>query len=365
MKLEIPPRTWWMLLGLGVAFYAFVLFLPVVISILLLLTMTALLTLLLYPLADRFEQYGMKRSLTVGIVLLLVALLFGFLIVEIIPLVANSLSALARNIETLSPMVETYLPDLFPAATEDGVSPIISFVANSLLQFASNIGGLVGQIGGLFFAFFVIIVLVLNLVSDPRMSRVLMQFFVPQQYHQRLGFLTQRVSEGLSRWFVAQLSISMYYIVCYGTVNAVLDVPYGLSIAIIAGLLEFIPYLGGIVGLVLSMLAAATVSSTTVIWIFVSNLIIGSVCVYFVSPYFYSRAINVPVGAILLGLFIGGQIGGFFAALLTVPVVTIIVILARELRPIPLLDAETVDNAQVEPAAATATQLSTPSGEQQ
>lgn len=32
---------------------------------------------------------------------------------------------------------------------------------------------------------------------------------------------------------------------------------------------------------------------------------------------------------------IAGQVGGFFAALLTIPVVTILTILVRELRPLP------------------------------
>jgi len=87
-----------------------------------------------------------------------------------------------------------------------------------------------------------------------------------------------------------------------------------------------------------------------VIWVVVTNTVIGSVAVYFVSPYFYSRAINIPVGAVLLGLFVGGQVGGFFAALLTIPVVTMVLILLRELRPmsLPTLDIADVEEEEEE-----------------
>jgi predicted PurR-regulated permease PerM len=135
-------------------------------------------------------------------------------------------------------------------------------------------------------------------------------------------------------------------------VNTLIGVPFAMPISIIAGLLEFIPYLGGIIGLALSIMAAATVSVETVIWVVVTNSIIGSVAVYFVSPYFYARAINIPVGAVLLGLFIGGQVGGFFAALLTIPVVTMAMILLRELRPMSLLSLRTAPATETDESPA-------------
>jgi predicted PurR-regulated permease PerM len=222
-------------------------------------------------------------------------------------------------------------------------------LTNVMLQAAGTIGNLAGRLGAGFFMLFVILVLVFTLVSNPEASRNLLRFFVPVRYHERVTSLTYSISEGLARWFFAQLSISGYYILAYGIVNTVLGIPFGIPIAIIAGLLEFIPYLGGIVGLILSALAAATLGTEAVIWILVTNTIIGSVCVYFVSPYFFARAINVPVAGILLGLFIGGQVGGFFAALLTIPVVTIVVILLRELRPQRVPVSNTTTPASVPP----------------
>ena len=60
---------------------------------------------------------------------------------------------------------------------------------------------------------------------------------------------------------------------------------------------------------------------------------IGSVCVYFVAPYAFSRAVDVPPALILLGLFVGGLVGGFFAALLTAPLLAVAIVLLRKLRP--------------------------------
>jgi predicted PurR-regulated permease PerM len=333
ITLRLSRNTWLALLGLGVALYVTVAMFPLLINVGLLLFLAVLLALLISPLADRLEARKVPRGWTVTGVLLIIVAVFTFLVFQLVPLIVNSLRALSGLSATLGPDIQAYLPDFLRDSVPTDTGAILRFVSNVLSQAAGMVGGIAGQLGTIFFTLFVLVVLVSTLVNDEQVRRSLLDFFVPQRHHAQIIRLTHRLSDGLSRWFAAQLSISIYYIVSYAVVNTLIGVPYALPISIIAGLLEFIPYLGGIVGLGLSVLAAATVDLETVILVVITNTIIGSAAVYFVSPFFYSRAINIPVAAVLLGLFIGGQVGGFFAALLTIPVVTILLILLRELRP--------------------------------
>jgi len=52
-------------------------------------------------------------------------------------------------------------------------------------------------------------------------------------------------------------------------------VPFAVQIGLVSGLLEFIPYLGGIVGLVLSLLSAATIGPTTMLLVVAIEAVIG------------------------------------------------------------------------------------------
>jgi predicted PurR-regulated permease PerM len=333
ITLRLSRNTWLALLGLGVALYVAISLLPLLINVVLLLFLAALLALLISPLADRLAAHKVPRGWTVTGVLLVIVAVFTFLVLQLVPLLVTSLRALSDLAATLGPDIQAYLPDLFRDSVPTDSGAILGFVSNALSQAAGTVGGVAGQLGTIFFRLFVLVVLVATLVKEEEVRRSLLDFFVPQRHHAQVIRLTHRLSDGLERWFVAQLSISIYYILSYAVVNTLIGVPYALPISIIAGLLEFIPYLGGVVGLALSVLAAATVSLEAVILVVITNTIIGSVAVYFVSPFFYSRAINIPVAAVLLGLFIGGQLGGFFAALLTIPAVTVLLILLRELRP--------------------------------
>jgi len=334
MSIQIPVRTWLALLALALAVYAAIPLLPIVGSVATLLFFTTLLVLLINPLAMRLEQRGIKRRLTVAGVLLLVLVIALLVVLAIMPVLANSFGGLADQIQHFIPELQASITSATGSASlGDDSASAVGFVAALLGQVADMGDSLPQQLGALFFALFVMVMLVFTFVGDPRAGRRMMVLFVPARHHSWLPTLITRVSDGLSRWFVAQALISLYYIITYSMTNALLGVPYARTIGTIAGLLEFIPYLGGLVGMLLSVLAAATVGPTTVILVLLIQAVIGGFCAYFLMPYLFGRAIEVPAAAILFGLFVGGQIGGFVTALITVPVITIIVIVVRMLRP--------------------------------
>lgn len=333
MKLEIPPRTWLALVALVPAAYAVVQALPLLRSLFLLFLITALLALLIAPLADRLERRGVSRGLTVGLALGGAVVVLVGLLLLLLPAVFGSLSRLASTLEPLSAEVARWLGaatgsvEVGQAATQ-----LLGQVSGALQWALGQLGSTLGRVGVLGFALFVAAACVLALVGDKRTGPALMAALLPARYHARAVQLTAAISVGLSRWFVAQLAICGYYMVAYSLTLLLLDVPFALQIGLVSGLLEFIPYLGGLVGMVLSVLAASTVSPMTVVWVLLIEAVIGAGCVYFVAPYAFSKAVDVPPALILLGLFVGGLVGGFFAALLTVPVIATALVAYRTLR---------------------------------
>lgn len=350
-RIEMTRQTWLALFLLGLAFGAVFVFRGILVSTAVLLLLSALIALLIDPLARRLERYRIKRGTTVTGVLTVVALAIVVMLVLVTPVVYASLLALARNIDGLQRQFQAVLPML--AGGDSSITPT-DIIADTLRYLANSLGGVLASLGTTFFTLFVMVVLVYSLVAEPTFSRGALELLVPAQHQQRVRELTTSVSEGLARWFVAQVAISVYYIIGYGLINIGLGIPFGGTIAVISGVLEFIPYLGGIIGMALSIMSALTAGMgyTTIIWLIVLESILGAVAVYFVAPYFFSKAIKVSPALILLGLFIGGQVGGFLAALLTVPVITVIVILVRELRggtadpAVPVLAADAAAKAQ-------------------
>jgi predicted PurR-regulated permease PerM len=334
MGLQFSWRTWLALVALGPAIYLAILALPLLRSVFLLLLLTVFLALLISPLADTLERRGLSRGLTTGLALFGSLAVLAGLVLLILPILFNSLGKLAAGLESLAARLPVEIETAVRSQEVGNLaSTVSSQVAEALRDAAAYVGSLVGQIGALGFAAFVSFAIVFALVGNKATAPALMRVLLPERYHARAASLTRAVSAGLSRWFVAQLAICGYYAVCYSAVNLLFGVPYGLQIGVVAGLLEFIPYLGGLVGMVLSVAAAATVSPTTALLVWVCQAVIGAGCVYFVAPFAFAKAVDVPPALILFGLFVGGLIGGFFAALLTVPLIASALVVLRELRP--------------------------------
>ena len=340
ISLHLSFKTWLALFALAMAVYIAVPYVGVFINTLSVLFMTALLSLLINPLADMLEQRRVPRVWTVLLVYVGAIVVGISLLILIVPVITGNLESVAANSQSLITNVLTNLEtipgvqSLLPQALDaDQFNP--DNLAGVLTGAAANALGFVGSIGSWFFALFIIAILVFFLVVDPKLSRSILRTWVPERYHRRVMHLTQRASVGLSRWFVAQLCISAYWVVAYTLMLSLLGIPYALTIGVISGVLEFIPYLGGIIGSLLMVLSALTVDPWLAVWSIVWGIPVGIFGVNVVVPFFFSKAINVHPAAILLALFIGGQIGGVLTALLTVPMVVVLTVLVREFRTPP------------------------------
>jgi predicted PurR-regulated permease PerM len=212
-------------------------------------------------------------------------------------------------------------------------------VAAGLGQSAQALRGSLAGLGDLLVDLMLIGVLTLFLVTDTSLGRSLLQTTFPAQHRERAARTVGAVSVGLSRWLVAQLGISLYYAVTYTIVNLVLGVPYAVTIGVVSGLLEFIPYLGGIVGLILTLAAALTVSPQTAIWAFILGAVVGIIGGNFVGPFLLGKAAQVHPALVIIALILGGVFGGTLGVLLAMPVTVIIVILLQELRRTGQVDA--------------------------
>lgn len=334
MTLKLSPRTWFALAALGPAIYVAIQALPLLRSLFLLLLVTVLLALLIYPLADTMERRGVSRGLTTGAVLFgALAILVGLLLL-LLPILFESLARLGGSVEGLATRLAAQMEGATGLPELGAVWRDLLVQANNAIRWAAGqFGGVLAQVGAIGFGAFVSFAVIFALVADKRTAPGLMRVLLPERYHARAASLTRAVSVGLSRWFVAQLAICAYYAVAYSLIGLLAGIPFAIQIGVISGLLEFIPYLGGLVGMGLSLLSAATVGPTAVLIVLGLEAVAGAVAVYVVVPYAFARAIDVPPALILLGLFVGGLLGGFFAALLTVPMLAVGLVVLRELRP--------------------------------
>ncbi|HWQ93219.1 MAG TPA: AI-2E family transporter, partial [Clostridia bacterium] len=194
---------------------------------------------------------------TVIIVLLGVAVLGGWML---IPRVAEQFSELSQRMPKAIEQIEQrvtewgwtrYLPQNVPASSE----------------WTSGVGKLVGNLAGYLSVsveavatFFVIIFLGIYLAASPRLyvNGLVRLFPIPKR--ERVRDVTDKVGTTLGHWLLGQM-LSMTVVGTLVTVGlTLLGIPLALALGVLAGIFNFIPFIGSLFSAVPAVMLAFLVS---------------------------------------------------------------------------------------------------------
>jgi predicted PurR-regulated permease PerM len=154
----------------------------------------------------------------------------------------------------------------------------------------------------------------------------------PPAYRGRVHTIASHLHYRLTRWVWAQLGIAVYLAVIFSTGLALLGVPFALTIGVVGGTLEIVPYLGGIVAWLLAIMSAITVNPILVVWITLFYLVVVEIETHILAPALFGRVTGIHPAVVLVALIIGAKTGGIIGVLFAVPVALVLITLLQETR---------------------------------
>ena len=104
----------------------------------------------------------------------------------------------------------------------------------------------------------------------------------------------------------------------------IIGVPYAIVLALFAGLLEAVPYVGPTLGAIPALLMAASVDPQKAIWVIVATIIIQQLENTLFVPRIMKKAVGVNSFVALLAIFTFGTLGGILGVLLAIPIAAIL-----------------------------------------
>jgi predicted PurR-regulated permease PerM len=96
--------------------------------------------------------------------------------------------------------------------------------------------------------------------------------------------------------------------------------------------LEVIPYLGGLTAVVLAVLSALTVRPLLAVWVVLFYLAVAELEAHVIQPALYGRITGLHPAVVLGALLLGVKLGGIAGVLFSVPLAVVIVSLLKEAR---------------------------------
>jgi predicted PurR-regulated permease PerM len=158
----------------------------------------------------------------------------------------------------------------------------------------------------------------------------LVQLF-PPRLHGTAEDLFWHIGRALRLWLLGQF-IEMVVIGLLTLLAAwLLGLPSPFALGLIAGLAEFVPYVGPIISAIPAVLVAATQSMHAVLWTIVAYTLIHQAEGHLIMPYIQQRMIFVPPAVILLSIVAIGSLFGIVAIPLATPLAVICFVVTSKL----------------------------------
>jgi predicted PurR-regulated permease PerM len=286
----------------------------------------------LAPLADRLRRWGLSQGLAALIVFALLLALIGAVVAAVAPFfvaqLTQAVSDLPARYAAVRETIATSRSNLARGlGAQMPVDPFQGMMSDGGVALGATLATALPWLGrGLLLSALVVFLSYYWLCYRARAVQA-MALLVPLDYRADATDLWNQIEEKIGA-FVRGLALLGFIIAALSAVGYLLiGLPYALTIAIIAGLLEAIPYVGplvtmilaGLVGLSVSPgMAAAAVGIAAVMQLIESTIVV---------PRVMDRAVGVRPVVTLLALAVFELLFGLLGALLAVPLAAVFQVL--------------------------------------
>lgn len=316
-KIEISHKTILFALALG----ALVWFLITINEILIQILVALLIMLILNPTITKLERAKIPR---VASVLLVYFGMIGFLIFTVAALVP----ALVEQTTSFAQALPKYLSDL---------NIPVELVQDAARELTSQLGALPGQIlrigiGVATNIFSLVTVLLFGLyfsMARKDIKKHLASFFTEGQLN-RLVDVLNKLEIRLSGWAKAQLILMCVVGLATFVGLTLLGIPYALPLALLAGILEAVPNIGPFTASIPVIIVGFGVSPLTGLAAIALTFLIQQLEASFLVPKIMQRSAGLHPIVTLLALLVGFRLAGVVGAILSVPLVLVVLVFLEE-----------------------------------
>jgi predicted PurR-regulated permease PerM len=176
-----------------------------------------------------------------------------------------------------------------------------------------------------------VVVAGIYLAADPRPYREGLVKLVPAQHHDRIRDALEMAGRALGLWCAGQLATMAIVATASTLAFWWVGLPSPLALGVVAGLTNFIPFAGPLLGALPALVVASLADLSTVLWTAGAILVVQQIEGNLVTPLIQKRAVLLPPALILFALMAGGVVAGWPGLILAVPLTVAVSVFVKKM----------------------------------
>ena len=295
------------------------------------------------PVADRLERTGLSRTAATFLILIAFVVSLTIAMIILIPVLASQLAGflgkLPEYLAQLQTLVTNFNPEwleqrfgLDAGSLREGLSSLLTSGVGFFTTVFESIwssGVALFSIAGLFV---VTPVVAFYMLLDWDRMVAAVDSWVPRDHVETVRKIFSDINTATAGFVRGQGTLCLILGVMYAIGLTLTGLNFGILIGLFAGLISFIPYVGSLVGLVLSVGVAFvqfwpdwTMVAAVAGVFFVGQFIEGNI----LQPRLVGKSVGLHPVWLMFALFAFGALFGFVGLLIAVPAAAAIAVLVR------------------------------------
>ena len=276
------------------------------------------------PLLRWFMKKGLPKGLGITIIVLIILTIIGLILGIGLPLLASQLSGLFGSIITFINEISTKLNVNFNDL-ESTLSTSFNGILSDVSKYVSNgalsiIGSSLSIITGVMIALSAAIYL---LVDMDKIRNNVYNFV--NKRSKKISEYIKILDEEMKKYLGGLLKIVFITLFEYSLGYLIIGHPNALLLGLLASLAVVIPYFGGIFINIIALITSFVISPALFIRTIICVLVLSFIDGYLINPLVYGKSNKLHPLIVIIAVFAGGILFGFFGIVMSLPLSIIIV----------------------------------------
>lgn len=304
-------------------------------SVLLVIFVSVFSVAVLSPMVGAMERrLRWSRRLCATVLVLAIVIVFGAVVLVVVEAIVSAVRDFSDDLPQIVDEVRQSDLGSFVNGDSDSLGTLRDHTSEITSGVAKVSGGVadvgISAFGVVTLVFSVMFLTLFGLIDEPRL-RAWIGGLLYRGDRERFLQVTDRIVQTTSRYMLGNLAISVICGTLYGITAVILDVPYPLALAVIAGTLDLIPSVGATIAGVIVAIVALSVSPTAFVVFLIVMVVYQQIENYILQPTIIGRAARISGFTVLTSVLAFGALFGLIGAVIGVPIAAGLQIVVEEL----------------------------------
>lgn len=307
------------------------------------MAVSILLAYLIAPAVNALVRRGLSRIGAITVVYILLAALVGFFVAYLVPVASREFEKLIGNIGGMANNLESILGNLIarardwaPEALKPQLDPARFELDDLAVELQKEAPALLGgtlsgvmfgvkSAAGILAGAVLVPLITFYILMDAEIYRRGFMSLVPHAYRPNADDLLHRIDFMLGRYIRGQIIVCVTIGFNISVALSLLGVEYAILIGIFAGVVDIIPYVGVLIGLIPAFFIALINHG---LWWAILTLIVLE-CIHWLEghiivPAVIGHSVGLPPLTVMVALMMGAEIGGIMGMFVAIPLAAIV-----------------------------------------